>query len=216
MGRIAGMTAEETRSRLIDAASRSFAEHGYDGTRIAEIAREAGLSSGAIYAHYESKAELLLASLQARTKGEIAGLVRSGLRADLLSTVVALGSNLDVPDPRDTGLLIEAIVASRRDAELKSLLAEGMEGREQFLADLLRVSQRDGRVDGEISPEVVARFLLIVSLGGKLLRLLQLPQLSPDDWKTFLVRLVDVFRADLNTPSPGADVGEPGRSQRRA
>jgi hypothetical protein len=112
--------------------------------------------------------------------------------------------------------LIEAIVASRRDAELKSLLAEGMEGREQFLADLLRVSQRDGRVDGEISPEVVARFLLIVSLGGKLLRLLQLPQLSPDDWKTFLVRLVDVFRADLNTPSPGADVGEPGRSQRRA
>ena len=210
------MTAEETRSRLIDAASRSFAEHGYDGTRIAEIAREAGLSSGAIYAHYESKAELLLASLQARTKGEIAGLVRSGLRADLLSTVVALGSNLDVPDPRDTGLLIEAIVASRRDAELKSLLAEGMEGREQFLADLLRVSQRDGRVDGEISPEVVARFLLIVSLGGKLLRLLQLPQLSPDDWKTFLVRLVDVFRADLNTPSPGADVGEPGRSQRRA
>ncbi len=216
MGRIAGMTAEETRSRLIDAASRSFAEHGYDGTRIAEIAREAGLSSGAIYAHYESKAELLLASLQARSKGEIAGLVRSGLRADLLSTVVALGSKLDVSDARDTGLLIEAIVASRRDAELKSLLAEGMEGREQFLADLLRVAQRDGQVDGEISPEVVARFLLIVSLGGKLLRLLQLPQLSPDDWKTFLVRLVDVFRADLNTPSPGADVGEPGRSQRRA
>src|ERR1035441_9072199 len=129
MGRIAGMTAEETRSRLIDAASRSFAEHGYGGTRIAEIAREAGLSSGAIYAHYESKAELLLASLQARTKGEIAGLVRSGLRADLLSTVVALGSNLDVPDPRDTGLVIAAIRALRRDAEPKALLAEGTEGR---------------------------------------------------------------------------------------
>src|ERR1017187_10880471 len=112
MGRVAGMTADDTRSRLMEAAWRSFAERGYDGTRIAEIAREAGLSSGAIYAHYESKAELLLASLQARTKGEIAGLVRSGLRADLLSTVVALGSNLDVPDPRDTGLLIEAIVAS--------------------------------------------------------------------------------------------------------
>ena len=66
VGRIAGMTAEETRSRLIEAASRSFAERGYDGTRIAEIAREAGLSSGAIYAHYRSKAELLLAALQAR------------------------------------------------------------------------------------------------------------------------------------------------------
>ena len=216
MGRIAGMTAEETRSRLIDAASRSFAEHGYDGTRIAEIAREAGLSSGAIYAHFESKAELLLASLQARSKGEIAGLVRSGLRADLPSTVVALGSKLDVPDVRDTGLLIEAIVASRRDAELKSLLAEGMEGREQFLADLLRDSQRDGQVDGDISPEVVARFLLIVSLGGKLLRLLQLPQLSSDDWKTFLVRVVDALRTDVNTSSPGAELDGAGRSRRRA
>src|SRR5580658_10786110 len=118
VGRIAGMTAEETRSRLIEAASRSFAERGYDGTRIAEIAREAGLSSGAIYAHYRSKAELLLAALQARSKGEIAGLIRSEMQADLVSTIVALGSKLDVPDARDTGLLIEAIVASRRDTEL--------------------------------------------------------------------------------------------------
>jgi AcrR family transcriptional regulator len=195
MGRIAGMTAEETRSRLIEAASRSFAHRGYDGVRIAEVAREAGLSSGAIYAHYASKAELLLASLQARSKGEIAGLVRSEMRADLLSTVVALGSNLDVPDARDSGLLIEAIVASRRDAELRALLAEGMTGRERFLVDLIRTSQRDGDIDDTVSAEVAARFLLMVRLGAKLLGLLQLPSLDEDQWRTFVEQLVSAVRA---------------------
>ncbi len=200
MGRIAGMTAEETRARLIEAASRSFAERGYDGTRIAQIAREAGLSSGAIYAHYRSKAELLLASLQARTRGEIAGLVRSDMRADLVSTVVALGSRLDVPDDRDSGLLIEAIVASRRDTELRSLLADGMDGRERFLADLISVSQRDGATVGDVSPEVAARFLLMVRLGSKLLGLLRLPPLNEDDWRAFIDRLVDVIRRPSSEP----------------
>jgi AcrR family transcriptional regulator len=200
MGRIAGMTAEETRSRLIEAASRLFAQRGYDGVRIAEIAREAGLSSGAIYAHYSSKAELLLASLQARSKGEIAGLVRSEMRADLLSTVVALGSNLDVPDARDSGLLIEAIVASRRDTELRSLLAEGMEARELFLVDLIRTSQRDGDIDGNVSAEVAARFLLMVRLGAKLMGLLQLLSLDEDAWRTFVEQLVGAVRA----ATPGA------------
>lgn len=194
MGRIAGTTADETRSRLIEAASRSFAQRGYDGTRIAEIAGDAGLSSGAIYAHYGSKAELLLASLQARSTGEIAGLVRADMQADLVSTIVALGSKLDVPDAGDSGLLIEAIVASRRDTELRSLLAEGMEGRERFLADLITASQSDGDTAGGFSAEVAARFLLMVRLGAKLLGLLQLPPMDEDDWKTFIDRLVDVIR----------------------
>jgi AcrR family transcriptional regulator len=196
VGRIAGMTAEETRSRLIEAASQSFAQHGYDGTRIAEIAGDAGLSSGAIYAHYRSKAELLLASLQARSQGEIAGLVRSDMQADLVSTIAALGSKLDVPDAGDSGLLIEAIVAARRDTELRSLLADGMEGRERFLADLITASQDDGETAEGFSPEVAARFLLMVRLGAKLLGLLQLPPLDEDDWRTFIGRLVDVVRPD--------------------
>ncbi len=211
MGRIAGMTAEETRSRLIEAASRLFAQRGYDGVRIAEIAREAGLSSGAIYAHYSSKAELLLASLQARTEGEIAGLVRSEMRADLLSTVVALGSNLDVPDPRDSGLLIEAMVASRRDTELRSLLAEGMKGRELFLVDLIGASQRDGDIDGNVPAEVAARFLLMVKLGAKLIGLLQLPSLDEDHWRTFVEQLVGAVRAA--TPGEVFEDAHSGRAR---
>src|SRR6202451_1756220 len=42
MGRIAGVTAAEPRERLLGAAAEIFAERGYDGTRVADIAAAAG------------------------------------------------------------------------------------------------------------------------------------------------------------------------------
>ena len=67
MGRIAGVTAAETRERLLRAAADVFAERGYDGTRVADIATAAGVSNGALYAHFPSKADLLVDAL--RTHG---------------------------------------------------------------------------------------------------------------------------------------------------
>src|ERR1700745_950814 len=64
MGRIAGVTAEETRERLLLACADVFAPGGYDGTRVADIAMAADVSSGALYAHFGSKAELLVAALR--------------------------------------------------------------------------------------------------------------------------------------------------------
>ncbi|HET7014110.1 MAG TPA: TetR family transcriptional regulator, partial [Streptosporangiaceae bacterium] len=55
MGRIAGVSPAETRERLLAAAAEVFAERGYDGTRVADIAAAAGVSNGALYAHFGSK-----------------------------------------------------------------------------------------------------------------------------------------------------------------
>src|ERR1700761_4617058 len=64
MGRVAGVTAEEPRERLLLAAADVFAQRGYDGTRVADIAMAADVSSGALYAHFGSKADLLVAALR--------------------------------------------------------------------------------------------------------------------------------------------------------
>jgi AcrR family transcriptional regulator len=57
-----------TRDRLLDAALRLFARHGYAGTSIAQIEEEAGLSggSGGLYKHFRSKRDLLAAGIQTR------------------------------------------------------------------------------------------------------------------------------------------------------
>lgn len=46
---------EETKKRMVDAASRSFRQFGYGGIGVDGIAKEAGVTSGAFYAHLGSK-----------------------------------------------------------------------------------------------------------------------------------------------------------------
>jgi TetR/AcrR family transcriptional regulator, transcriptional repressor for nem operon len=47
--------AEQNRDALLDAASRLYREHGLEGVGVAQIAREAGLTHGSLYGHFESK-----------------------------------------------------------------------------------------------------------------------------------------------------------------
>jgi TetR/AcrR family transcriptional regulator, acrAB operon repressor len=56
--------AEITRQQLLDAALKLFVRKGYAATRLSEIAREVGVTSGAIYWHFGSKQELLIALIK--------------------------------------------------------------------------------------------------------------------------------------------------------
>lgn len=51
--------ADETRTRLLDAAATAFAERGFHGTSTRDIAAAAGMSPAAVYVHHRSKEELL-------------------------------------------------------------------------------------------------------------------------------------------------------------
>lgn len=53
-----------TTERLLDAAERLFAERGYDGTSLREIAREVGIREPGIYNHFEGKQALYAAVLE--------------------------------------------------------------------------------------------------------------------------------------------------------
>lgn len=50
--------ALQTRQQLIEAARRVFHRHGVSGSTLEQVAREAGLTRGALYWHFKNKAEL--------------------------------------------------------------------------------------------------------------------------------------------------------------
>lgn len=61
-----------TRARLLDAAEEVFAERGFGGTTLEQIAERAGYTRGAVYANFASKDDLFLAVLDRWLDADIA------------------------------------------------------------------------------------------------------------------------------------------------
>ncbi|MCK5255705.1 MAG: TetR/AcrR family transcriptional regulator [Deltaproteobacteria bacterium] len=51
---------DEKRSMILDAATKIFAEKGYQYATISEVAKEAGISTGLLYSYFKNKLDLLL------------------------------------------------------------------------------------------------------------------------------------------------------------
>jgi len=56
---------EESRARIVDAAGRGFRRAGYGGIGVDGLAREAGVTHGAFYGHFRSKADAFQAAVVA-------------------------------------------------------------------------------------------------------------------------------------------------------
>lgn len=65
---------EASHERIVSAAARAIRRSGYDGTGVADIMKEAGLTHGAFYAHFASR-EAMLAEATGRACAESAAVV---------------------------------------------------------------------------------------------------------------------------------------------
>ena len=62
-------TKEASHERIVGAAARAIRRSGYNGTGVADIMKEAGLTHGAFYAHFASR-EAMLAEAADRAGAE--------------------------------------------------------------------------------------------------------------------------------------------------
>ncbi len=59
-----GSSAVGTRARILDAARELFADRGYAGTSMRDLADELGMTKAALYYHFPGKAQILLALVE--------------------------------------------------------------------------------------------------------------------------------------------------------
>src|SRR3954466_6486108 len=64
---------EATHERIVSVAARAIRRSGYDGTGVADIMKEAGLTHGAFYAHFASR-EAMLAEAASKACAESAAI----------------------------------------------------------------------------------------------------------------------------------------------
>jgi AcrR family transcriptional regulator len=187
-------TNESTRERLLDAAIAVFREKGYDGTGVQEIARRAGLTTGAIYGNFRGKADLLFSAIGARSGPEFDDLLRSNRVTVSAGELLAeLGTHLldrDEPGDRQGGLLIEAIVAARRDRQVGELVRDLIDQRLDAFSRLIELARTEGDVADDVDTDALTRFCLVLALGSLLYTSVGIEEPGDDEWSSLIRRFV--------------------------
>src|SRR5206468_7868635 len=75
-GRTASRRKDVTHERIVDAAARAIRRSGYAGAGVADIMKEAGLTHGGFYAHFESRDAMLAEAADRAGAESVAGLER--------------------------------------------------------------------------------------------------------------------------------------------
>jgi len=147
-----------SRRKLLESAAKCFAQKGYDGCSVADLAAEAGMSQGNLYAHFSGKEELFKTMIQ-QEHGDAAEKMRraAGEKPSLQFILDLLHKCIrDVGYPVDHRLWTEILaVAARNESIREAFLASDRVMRDAFVA-LLEKAAEQGEVDGNLDFEAVS------------------------------------------------------------
>jgi AcrR family transcriptional regulator len=142
------MTQPDTKQRILAIAAELFARQGYTGTTIADIARELGTTTAALYYHFPSKAAIL-GGLLAKPLAAYTRLL-DGLDSGHTTPEQLLGAIIDIcADSRDLATIFDrdpkalAMIDEqlpRSSAEITAQTIAALAGPDPDHATLIRAS----------------------------------------------------------------------------
>lgn len=205
----------DTRTRILDAAEKLFAERGFDGTSIREVTRAAEVNVAAVHYHFGSK-EAVMRGITDRVAGPI-----SQRRAQLLEGALAAAH----PGPPDVEALLDAFL--RADVELLLELQDGGPRLARFLGRtysdqtdwIQRMAAEQYAEATEFYahlaaalphvdiPEIAWRMRQVVAAVVHMFATWPEDGLGAADAEALLRRMVTFLSAGLRAPMPSSGVG---------
>ena len=153
----------EKRRAILHAAVRVFAERGYHGCRIADVARAAGVAYGLVYHYFRNKDELL-ESVFAEQWAILINALRAidegpGTAADKIAAVFGFVFDVFKTAPAAVRVLILEVTRTPHSLRAGST-RETFEQAVRLVADVVRQGQSRGELRAELDPVVAAAGLL--------------------------------------------------------
>lgn len=190
--------SQDVTRRLLEAGVAAFGENGYEATRIHEIARRCGLTTGAIYARWPTKPQLFLAVVEHATSQRMAFIGNSaGMPAD--ERMTALGASLLSSDDHRLGdLMFETFVSARHDHSIAELVSECLGTEANTLTAMVAEGKEAGLIDPSLSTEAIVVFCQALDLGTHLALSADGPrQAAPtqQEWDALMKRIVGAVAA---------------------
>jgi AcrR family transcriptional regulator len=176
------------RDRLLDAACRVFAAKGYDGTRLMDIVRASGLSSGAVYGRFASKDDLLLAAVTEAVEKNSIVTQYSGLP---VAEMLAEASRADEPLDDHEAMHLEAFIAARREPALAAAItAARLRWRATIADPLIELATADGSASPDADFDSLVFLMQTLRLGLLVQRGAGQHAPDSDAWHELIERLV--------------------------
>jgi AcrR family transcriptional regulator len=188
---------QQTRDHLLQAAAQVFAERGFHGTSLDEVAAVAGFTKGAVYSNFKNKEDLFLALIEAAYAREMAAL-KETLEASEIPPDARLGDFVglirtqfdQMPDNWGT-LNLEFSLYALRNPAARERLNELQRADIRGVADIIASQQAHLGVDAEAWAENAARIITALFRGIGLMQALEPEAVGADlleDALTFVGR----------------------------
>jgi len=153
----------EKRRAILHAAVRVFAERGYHGCRIADVARAAGVAYGLVYHYFRDKEELL-ESVFAEQWAILINALRAidggpGTAAEKIAGIYGFVFDVFKTAPAAVRVLILEVTRTPHSLRAGST-RETFEQAVRLVADVVRQGQARGELRPDLDPVVAAAGLL--------------------------------------------------------
>ena len=199
----------QTRARILEVATRLFLERGYDAVTVAEVAREAGVSSVTVFKHFPRKEDLFLDRAD-----DAVEFLRSAVRdrapgVDVPASLRATALRLFDDRHPLSGVNDRSIPFFRTVAGSPALIARAREIASDLERTLAEELERDPAFEGDAT--LLAAFFIAgygTVLVGTARRLIEgePPSAVVDDHRARLERLFDALRNGVATLTPRSSV----------
>jgi TetR/AcrR family transcriptional regulator, repressor for uid operon len=155
----------QARARILDVASRLFRQNGFRATTMDDIAREMGVSKGALYLYFRTKNELL-AAIQKQMRTRIleawTGVLDKGDVAEGIVRPLDMMFNGEV----SFTVWLEFLAEAATDPELRKLLEDDTREDRRAMRRFLRTLQERGRISQSRDVDVMAEVVLLLLVGS--------------------------------------------------
>lgn len=168
MARKVGANADVTRQQLLDVAEQQFSHLSYAGATNQSIARDAGVTTGAIYHFYGSKADLF-AQVCERAVERLAERFISSARQGLtlqhaIHLLIDSAARHNRQYPNTAGLLANLSGEARQHPEIVETITKTQQAIRELLGAVVREIRRDPRL-AELDEESVVDVFVAITDG---------------------------------------------------
>ena len=157
----------ETRSRIVDAARRAFAERGYAGTSMTDLLRAADITKGGFYFHFPSKVDVAVAVVeesQARARDEIDVHITGERAIERLQGLIH-GAFVVGCQHQDIGVVKRLCAELAEDPAAAGRVGPPFETWVDISASLLDLAKREGDVSPDLDTAAAARIAVAAYFG---------------------------------------------------